>query len=203
MAIPDRVKIKDDVLCLLALGPRTINSVYETLATSWQLSDAEMKLSRSGGLLYKHEIRWARQELKIEGLIAPTSRFGKGVWGLAVWQAPEPIYGANASAELHEGAMRRTMINSYERNRKARDICLQHHGYNCVICNISMEAKYGKLGKEGIHVHHLVELSSVSSDYIVDPIKDLVPVCPNCHYIIHRRQPAYQIEEVARMMSSE
>ena len=47
-----------------------------------------------------------------------------------------------------------------------------------------------------IHVHHLRQLSEIRKEYLVDPIKDLRPVCPNCHAVLHLRNPAYSIEEV-------
>ncbi len=45
-----------------------------------------------------------------------------------------------------------------------------------------------------IHVHHKVELSSIGREYVVDPIEDLVPVCPNCHAMLHTRKPALTID---------
>jgi len=75
-------------------------------------------------------------------------------------------------------------------------LCLAHHGYSCAICGFNLEDVYGDIGKECIHVHHLVELSSIGEDYEVDPVKDLMPICANCHYMVHRRRPAYSTEEI-------
>ena len=47
-----------------------------------------------------------------------------------------------------------------------------------------------------IHVHHIVALSAVKGEYIVDPINDLVPVCPNCHAMIHVTRPCLSIEQL-------
>ena len=33
--------------------------------------------------------------------------------------------------------------------------------------------------------------------YDVDPINDLMPVCPNCHAMLHRRTPPFSVEELA------
>jgi hypothetical protein len=49
--------------------------------------------------------------------------------------------------------------------------------------------------------------SSVSNlrdgeEYEVDPVKDLRPVCPNCHAMIHRRSPPLSIEEIIRLRKS-
>jgi predicted HNH restriction endonuclease len=43
-------------------------------------------------------------------------------------------------------------------------------------------------------------LASVGEEYVIDPIKDLRPLCPNCHAVIHLRQPPYSIEEVKTML---
>jgi 5-methylcytosine-specific restriction protein A len=36
----------------------------------------------------------------------------------------------------------------------------------------------------------------MGNNYIVDPVKDLEPVCPNCHAMLHRKDPPYSIEEL-------
>jgi 5-methylcytosine-specific restriction enzyme A len=94
----------------------------------------------------------------------------------------------------HEGAAREIWINSYERNQKARMKCIEHYGYKCQICDFDFEKNYGQLGKNYIHVHHIVPLSEIKENYEVNPIKDLIPVCPNCHAIIHRTNPALTTE---------
>ncbi|HEX9840255.1 MAG TPA: HNH endonuclease [Anaerolineales bacterium] len=52
-----------------------------------------------------------------------------------------------------------------------------------------------------IHVHHLIPLSEIKGTYDLDPIKDLVPVCPNCHAIIHSTQPPLTIEQLKEHLS--
>ena len=51
-----------------------------------------------------------------------------------------------------------------------------------------------------IHVHHLIPLSSVDADYEVDPVRDLRPVCPNCHVVLHHREPPYSLEEARQFL---
>ena len=51
-----------------------------------------------------------------------------------------------------------------------------------------------------IHVHHLRPLSEVGEAHAVDPIKDLRPVCPNCHAVLHRRVPVFSIEELRTLL---
>lgn len=58
---------------------------------------------------------------------------------------------------------------------------------------------YSALDKDFIHVHHLKPLSEIRKEYKVDPIRDLRPVCANCHAVIHSRKPAYTMEEMKEM----
>ena len=97
---------------------------------------------------------------------------------------------------LAEGALRRVSVNAYERNSQARRMCIEHHGSSCCICGFNFEAMYGELVKDYIHVHHLRSLSEIGGEYVVDPVADLRPVCPNCHAVLHSRSPAYALEEV-------
>jgi predicted HNH restriction endonuclease len=64
------------------------------------------------------------------------------------------------------------------------------------MCGFKVAQTYGEVGEGFIHVHHLKPLSEIGSKYKVDPIQDLRPVCPNCHAMIHRRDPPYGIEEL-------
>ncbi|MEP0955885.1 HNH endonuclease [Microcoleus sp. FACHB-1515] len=98
-----------------------------------------------------------------------------------------------------EGSVKSIRVNAYERNRKARNACLKHYGTACFICGFSF-ASFGKSFASFIHVHHLVPISSIGHEYHLDPIKDLRPVCPNCHAVIHRREPPFGIEEVKSML---
>lgn len=98
-----------------------------------------------------------------------------------------------------EGAVRSIVVNSYERDRNARRDCLQIHGMVCRVCEMDFNTEYGPAGEGIIHVHHLKPLSTIGKSYKVDPNKDLIPVCPNCHAVIHRRNPAFTIEEVRAM----
>jgi 5-methylcytosine-specific restriction protein A len=103
--------------------------------------------------------------------------------------------------EYHEGAVKQIAVNVYERNPEARRKCLEHYGFDCYVCDFNFERVYGAIGENFIHVHHLKPLSETGKTYKVDPIRDLRPVCPNCHAIVHTRTPPYSIEEVQEMLS--
>lgn len=92
----------------------------------------------------------------------------------------------NDASTLPEGAVMQVTINKYERNRSARERCIAAHGCRCAVCGIDFGQVYGEVGKGFIHVHHIVPLASIGKSYRLNPEKDLVPVCPNCHAMLHR-----------------
>jgi 5-methylcytosine-specific restriction enzyme A len=97
---------------------------------------------------------------------------------------------------LYEGSVKHISINKFERNPLARRMCIKHYGAICSICDFDFYKTYGKLGKGFIHVHHLVPLSQINKEYILDPINDLIPICPNCHSMIHRTKEMLSLAEL-------
>jgi anti-anti-sigma factor len=106
------------------------------------------------------------------------------------------------SAQLCEGAVRQVLVNAYERNPKARAACIKHYGVNCVICGFDFGAFYGDEVKGFIHVHHLKQISTVGKEYRVDPIKHLLPICPNCHAVVHLNGKTRSIKTVKAMVNA-
>jgi 5-methylcytosine-specific restriction protein A len=106
---------------------------------------------------------------------------------------PEEMIG---NRKYQEGSKKQILVNIYERNDAARRKCIQHYGLRCCICDFDFQEKYGDVGLGFIHVHHLQPLSAINEEYELDPINDLRPVCPNCHAMIHRRNPPYTLEEM-------
>lgn len=105
-------------------------------------------------------------------------------------------------AGYSEGSVRQVIVNVYERDAEARQRCIAHHKPLCSVCGFDFGEFYGEVARGYIHVHHLRPLSTIRKGYRVDPIKDLRPVCPNCHVVLHRRQPPYTIEEAKRFLKS-
>ena len=106
------------------------------------------------------------------------------------------------SESLFEGIKTTVFVNRYERNPKARTKCIEHYGVQCRACGTDFEKAYGGIGKDFIHVHHLTKLSNIGQGYEVDPILDLRPVCPNCHAMLHKKNPPYTIEELKALMKA-
>jgi 5-methylcytosine-specific restriction protein A len=115
------------------------------------------------------------------------------------FDSPEEVPAATTHTE---GSVRQVLVNAYERSSAARAACLAEYGHSCSVCGFDFEKTYGLIGKDFIHVHHLKEIASIAKKYRVDPVQDLRPVCPNCHAMLHRRSPAYTIDELKLLMKA-
>lgn len=97
---------------------------------------------------------------------------------------------------LPEGACAKVLVNRYERSREARRRCLEAHGTDCSVCAMSFSDQYGEIGVGFIHVHHVTPVAQVGVEYRVDPVRDLIPICPNCHAMVHKRNPPFSVAEL-------
>lgn len=89
--------------------------------------------------------------------------------------------------EIFEGLKKQVAVNKYERSSVARAKCIEVHGLSCKVCSFNFVQIYGELGENFIHVHHVTPIHSIGESYKVDYVKDLIPVCPNCHAMLHRK----------------
>jgi 5-methylcytosine-specific restriction protein A len=97
---------------------------------------------------------------------------------------------------FQEGAEKTRIQTYYERNPKLRDEALKIWGTTCHICGFNFSEKYGSIGEGYIEIHHLKPISSIKRLSDINPKTDLVPVCSNCHRMIHRRKEMMSIEQM-------
>jgi 5-methylcytosine-specific restriction protein A len=112
---------------------------------------------------------------------------------------PEEVF---ENEGFEEGAAIKVLVNRYERDTSARRRCLQHHGTKCAACGIALVDRYGPEAQGLIHVHHLTPLADIGTNYSVDPVRDLRPVCPNCHAVIHWTTPPRTIKQIQTMLEA-
>lgn len=190
-------------------------ATYHPLAAHFNLSEEEEHRPRSDMLndgrdepFWNNMVQWARRKLKERGYLTDSSR---GYWQLSdlgVARAQplstgdfrHVVYPDEVPATVIEGAQRKVTVNSYERSAKARQACIAHYGYLCSVCGFDFEAVYGERGKNFIHVHHVVPVASIGGEYEVDPIKDLRPICPNCHAMAHRTDPPCTLDALKAIL---
>jgi len=147
---------------------------------------------------WANRVQFCRQHLVDRGFIYPANKGPESAYGVWIltpegrrYQAtnskaevllPEEI--ANASG-LVEGAISSIKVNAYERDPEARSQCLAVHGTRCSVCKLDFGSEYSPEFAGFIHVHHLKPIAKAGGEYVVDPVEDLRPVCPNCHAVIH------------------
>ena len=90
------------------------------------------------------------------------------------------------------------VVEEVSRDPKARSECLHRQGTKCAICGFDSEMLYGIPGI--IHVHHMNPIAKGVRE--TDPVENLIPVCPNCHAIIHSKPgyDCYTPDEVREML---
>ncbi|WP_323707918.1 HNH endonuclease [Mammaliicoccus sciuri] len=87
-----------------------------------------------------------------------------------------------------EGKIMQQYGTKYERNQKLRRKAIELHGVTCRCCGFNYEKVYGEFGKGFIEIHHIKPMYSIKEEIIVDPKTDLVPLCSNCHKMVHRKK---------------
>lgn len=95
-----------------------------------------------------------------------------------------------------EGQRYSVTSTAIERDRSAREKCLNRFGYSCQVCSLNFEDKYDETGKNYIHVHHRIDLAYREGVNVINPERDLVPLCPNCHAMVHTERPAISVEKL-------
>ncbi|MEE1130224.1 MAG: HNH endonuclease [Caryophanon sp.] len=104
-------------------------------------------------------------------------------------------------AVFEEGRPMHYFITRYERLSVVREAALELHGYDCAACRFNFEKTYGELGKHFIEIHHVNPLSRVKEKHEINPATDVVPLCANCHRMVHRQSShVLTIEELQRIL---
>ena len=117
---------------------------------------------------------------------------------------PKLLVSNGRQGEFREGKRRQSRSETIERNATARRICLEHYGPTCVVCGMNFEEAFGEKFAGIIDVHHIAPISQYEGDHLVDPIEDMVPLCPNCHRMIHRKgDGVYLPDELKRVIAGQ
>lgn len=107
--------------------------------------------------------------------------------------APIPVPGEeNDFAPDSEGVEHQYNLTKKERNPDLRRKCIEYYkkqwyGHiHCICCGFNFSKAYGDIGGDYIEIHHVNPHHSFDGEHVVDPTKDLIPLCSNCHSMIHR-----------------
>lgn len=159
---------------------------------------------------------WRRFELDVSRRILPGRVTENGLYENALFVASVsfsltlsllPVETVEEPSEsdahgLPEGARVKVEVNRYERSPANRAACIAHYGPICQVCRFDFRAFYGFLGEGYIEVHHRVPVSQLGDSYFVNPVRDLVPVCANCHAMLHRTDPPTTVETLREVIAA-
>lgn len=111
-------------------------------------------------------------------------------------EVAEPSY-----LPMVEGKERTRIQTYYERNPKLRAQAIKIHGTKCIVCGFDFGKRYGPFGEGYIEIHHVTPHSSIKGEREIDPKKDLVPICSNCHRMIHKPKDTWlTIDDIQKMI---
>ena len=91
-----------------------------------------------------------------------------------------------------EGVEHQYNLTKKERNPELRHKCFEYYknlwgGHiHCICCGFDFSKSYGEIGEDYIEIHHVNPHHTFEGEHTVDPTKDLIPLCSNCHSMIHR-----------------
>ena len=96
---------------------------------------------------------------------------------------------------IQEGTKRLTEVAVYERSSTLRNYAIQHFTkkdrISCTCCSFNFGDFYGQeIGKGFIEIHHTKPIFKYEDEdfenTLKQAVKNLTPVCSNCHRMIHR-----------------
>jgi 5-methylcytosine-specific restriction protein A len=99
-------------------------------------------------------------------------------------------------ASALEGTPTEERSRRYERKPINREICLALKGCRCWCCGMDFGERYGPEARGVIEVHHRIPVSGMGPGYLVHPVRDLFPVCSNCHTVLHLKTPPLDPDEL-------
>ncbi|MEE1072395.1 MAG: hypothetical protein U0L26_08420 [Cellulosilyticum sp.] len=79
--------------------------------------------------------------------------------------------------------------------------CLEYYGAICDICGFDFGYTYGEAYEDCIEVHNVNGTDEeIKED--THPVQDLIPVCCNCHRIIHSQNPPISVEKMRKIVKA-
>lgn len=207
------------VLSAMALAEPEKRSLFHTFIQSAINSGAEVTFQINGQNLGTAEtevwptdwksltFRFSKGPMSIDGskpdvveglALAWSSRMLGSVLSLMPLEAIEQPPDGEA-----EGGGHQALITRYERSTLNRQACMDFHGRICKVCGFDFEKVYGPIGEGYIEVHHVESLARLAPGTILNPAIDLVPLCSNCHSMVHKRRPVpFTVNELKDMIAA-
>lgn len=100
----------------------------------------------------------------------------------------------NSDTFILEGITEEIFTSKRSRTRRFIEPVKLRDGYKCQACGLSLSVN----GSSILQVHHLKPLV----EEVKTTMKDLVSLCPTCHFIAHKNTPPYTISEVKEIIEA-
>jgi hypothetical protein len=156
---------------------------------------------------YTGSVTWAKRNDGIKTI----GHWNNGVFTFNEEFNPKRITNGSLTAIkkdiFSEGGSVEQKSRRYERSAVARKVCIEHYKalnngiINCRICGVSFGETYGKEFVDKIEVHHISPVSLMDETHDIIPEQDLLPVCANCHFVLHSSKEAYSIDYVGALIN--
>jgi predicted HNH restriction endonuclease len=110
---------------------------------------------------------------------------------------PQEIESFDENLIIYEGTQELVNSQKYKRSKQLRDRAIAHYTdengkIKCKVCDFDFEEVYGEHGKGYIEIHHQKPVFQFDGDDVTktleEALKNLVPLCANCHRIVHRQK---------------
>lgn len=181
-----REYVRDDFGCIYD----DIYTVEEMLSCSLRLkSDDEIMAARSGYISSKAMDAYIRFYTKKHGIDLKAIQIPDSATDTLRDESDEE------ESDKYEGRLTEAKVLRRQRNRTARQKCLEESGYTCYVCGFNFEKAYGEIGKGFLEVHHTKPLATYDDEHVI-PQSELCALCSNCHSMVHRRREVLDVDEL-------
>lgn len=177
------------LMYLSEFGPKRSRDVYQPLGEIFELSPSQLALSMPDGRnWWQNRVQWARRGLNDAGQLDSTQR---GLWDLNAAgksRAERELQASSNSPELEVQEGTAHLKLHIQRERASTLIAIFKAGLGrpkCAACDFDFLDFYGERGRGYIEAHHSIPISS-SEFRGRTKLSDLVPLCANCHRMVHR-----------------
>jgi predicted HNH restriction endonuclease len=116
----------------------------------------------------------------------------------------------NENLIINEGHVSYKETKTLKRSYKLRDEAIKKYSNAdgeifCSACEFNFYKVYGELGKGYIEIHHLKPIFNYLEDdfkkTVVEALDNVVPLCSNCHRMVHRNKKSISIEDLKLLIA--
>lgn len=112
---------------------------------------------------------------------------------------------------ISEGKSKTVAVQVYERSKLLRDKTIDFYTKDgtivCEVCGFDFHKTYGDIGRGFIEIHHQKPIYHYEdtdfSILIAEALRNLIPLCANCHRMVHRkRDKPYSIPDLRKILAN-